>query len=195
MGAGKMENATFGVSQMIARFGRGIISADKMNKAWVGLGIGAAVAVALILRGLNVLAPKGIRNNNPGNLRPLPSGKWDGQSVVDSANLCVFYTAVMGIRAAARNLSNYTKKYGVNSIRGMANKWAPASENNPDEYADIVSKVSGIAKDAFIDLSNKETNLKVLKGIIRAENGYKVPGVEWFTDAEISAGQTLAGLK
>ncbi len=62
--------------------------------------------------------PIGIANNNPTNLRPLPSGQWIGQTGV-KAGFCVFDTPEHGIRAAARNLIAYASA-GWNTVRLFA---------------------------------------------------------------------------
>ncbi len=67
--------------------------------------------------------PRGIRNNNPGNIRH--GENWQGLNPnsrsIDAA-FCVFNTPVAGIRALAKVLINYKKIYGL--------KYRPA-DNQP----------------------------------------------------------------
>ena len=134
-----------------------------------------------------MLKPAGIRRNNPGNLRPGPA--WDGLAADDGSGYSSFITAAKGLRAASINLKNYGLNDGIRTLTQVANRWAPANDNNtPAQYANTLSTVSGLAVDANIDLSDKDTNKAVLRGIIVAENGYaSFPDIEWYSDAEIDS--------
>lgn len=59
--------------------------------------------------------PRGIRNNNPGNLRAWPGTGSDG-------GYAVFPTAADGLKAAGKNLLAYQDKYGINTISGIVNR-------------------------------------------------------------------------
>src|SRR5882724_9398855 len=53
--------------------------------------------------------PRGIRNNNPGNIRPGKDSDWDGLAPQkdDGEGYLVFATPLMGLRALARTLMTY----------------------------------------------------------------------------------------
>ena len=65
---------------------------------------------------MNLRQPRGIRNNNPGNIRH--GANWQGLNPngrnIDSA-FCVFESPVFGIRALAKVLINYKKIHPTNS--------------------------------------------------------------------------------
>ena len=106
--------------------------------------------------------------NNPGNLRP-PG---------ESSGFQQFKTPEDGLSAMTNQLGIYGSKYGLNTLRGVINRWAPPNVdgNNTDAYIENVSKQLGISPDAKIDLSNPTTQLMVASGIIRQEgNGWKQP--------------------
>lgn len=70
------------------------------------------------------------RNNNPLNLRPLPTGeRWQGQTGVNhntvTGAFCVFDTNSSGVRAATVNMRSYVKHAGVKTLRDVIYRWAP----------------------------------------------------------------------
>lgn len=115
---------------------------------------------------------RGIRNNNPGNIRW--GCAWQGLKVdgkEQDKEFCVFIKPEYGIRAMAKILSNYSKLYKINTVAGIIHRWAPPSENNTVAYINHVSKKLGVDADETIDVSNKNVMLKLIKAIIKHENG------------------------
>ena len=84
--------------------------------------VGAVVAMSvLVCMGL----PRGLRNNNPTNLRFNPHIKWDGQKGKDNAGFAKFASASDGIRAGATNAFNYQRLHGLSTIAEIIGRWAP----------------------------------------------------------------------
>ena len=85
--------------------------------------------------------PRGIRNNNPGNIRH--GAKWQGLKEnsrdLDPA-FCVFKNPIYGIRALAKGLLNYKKLYGLNTVRSIISRYAPPNENQTLAYIQSVAK-------------------------------------------------------
>lgn len=129
------------------------------------------------------MSPKGIRNNNPGNIEDNPRNQWRGQ-VGDDGRFAIFDTPVNGIRALARLLFNYNKIYGLSTVSGIINRWAPDSENNTSSYVADVSNRLGVHPQQRIDLAQMMPGL--VKAIIRHENGQQ-PYTETQIDAGIAA--------
>lgn len=130
---------------------------------------------------------RGIRNNNPGNLRP-SSDTWKGQSGVDNGingPYLIFESAEYGIRALYKNLMTYRNKYNLITITGIINRWAPPSDKN-DTPAYIAAVAKEIKKSATATLSLSDYPA-LLKAIIKHENG-----IQPYPDATISAGIALA---
>lgn len=107
------------------------------------------------------------RNNNPLNLKgtDLP-----GQ-VGSDGPFAKFATPEAGFAAADRNLAAYGSQHGINTIAGIINRWAPPSENDTASYINTVSKTTGIAPDAKIDLSDPAIRSKILTAMERVESG------------------------
>ncbi|NIG88682.1 structural protein [Serratia symbiotica] len=115
---------------------------------------------------------RGIRNNNPGNIRW--GDEWQGLvSKPDRTDklFCQFTTPEYGIRAMIIILRNYQRKHGINTISGIIHRWAPTSENDTQAYIDSVSQEVGVAPDQRIDISDSRILMKLLQAIIRHENG------------------------
>ncbi len=113
---------------------------------------------------------RGERNNNPGNIR-LSSVQWQGQIAGADTAFVTFATPADGIRALAKLLKNYQAKYGLNTIRGIINRYAPPSENNTSAYVSAVSADMGIGPDAPLNLGDAGTLDALVTAIIHHENG------------------------
>lgn len=113
---------------------------------------------------------RGMRNNNPGNIIYNKNIKWNG-SVGSDGRFVKFNTMENGVRALARILLVYQKKYGINTIEGIINKWAPPIENQTDKYIDFVCKNSGIDRHTKLDLKDPSQIYRIVDSIIKFENG------------------------
>ena len=119
-------------------------------------------------------APRGIRNNNPGNIDFNPFNKWKGlnpKSKELDSRFCVFISPEYGIRALMILLRNYEKKYGLNSVRQIINRWAPTHENNTSAYMEHVAKMMKVDLDTCLKLKNREVLVALAKAIVTHENG------------------------
>ncbi len=102
-------------------------------------------------------APLGIRNNNPGNLRP-------------GGNFAQFPDMQTGLQALDNNLQSYGKQ-GINTVAGVISKWAPPNENDTNGYIKEVSQRLGIQPNQPIDLSNPLVRQSLSTAIALRENG------------------------
>lgn len=126
--------------------------------------------------------PRGIRNNNPGNIDYNPRNQWQGQLKPDpkiEARFARFDTPENGIRALAKLLINYRGKDGMPGVGGPGidtivetiNRWAPSIENNTGAYVQAVARAVGVAPDQVINIRDPRTLRAVVVEIIRHENG------------------------
>lgn len=116
------------------------------------------------------MTARGIRNNNPGNIRR--GQKWQGLSPLQTDNeFCVFSRPEYGIRALCRVLRTYQAKYGLRDVRSIINRFAPPSENNTESYIHSICLKLDVTPDTPIDLCEKGIMMNMLKAIIKHENG------------------------
>lgn len=124
--------------------------------------------------------PRGIRNNNPGNIRW--GDDWKGLVTQDKRtdkSFCQFIEAKWGIRALVKVLLNYRKRPGVpgvgasgiDTVKEIISRWAPPNENNTPAYIQSVATACGVKPDQALDLNDKVLMLKMVKAIISHENG------------------------
>lgn len=128
--------------------------------------------------------PRGIRNNNPGNIR-LAATPWQGQKrfQLDPA-FAEFDDPVMGLRALMRLLLTYHAKYGLDTVESIINRYAPPVENATDGYIHQVAKAVGKGRREMLDLSQPAQLQALARAIVRHENGAPPRGrQDWYDDA------------
>lgn len=80
------------------------------------------------------LQPRGIRNNNPGNIVWSARNNWQGQLPHDpqiEPRFCRFDTAHNGTRALAKLLLNYRKVYGLRTVESLIARWRRRTRTTP----------------------------------------------------------------
>ena len=150
--------------------------------------------------------PRGIRNNNPGNLERT-SERWIGMSADQSSDprFMVFDTPEHGLRALMRLLINYQERHNLKSVREVINRWAPpvgrdqngvGYTQNTSGYVQHVSRQTGFDPDEPLDMLDRTTCEKLARAIVRHENGnpalYGRPE-DWYDDATYSRALVMAG--
>ncbi|MDF4173549.1 structural protein, partial [Providencia stuartii] len=107
---------------------------------------------------------RGIRNNNPGNIDYNKANNWKGQLPHDpniEPRFCRFESPVYGIRALMALLRTYQRKYGLKTVSGLIDRWAPTNENNTRAYINGVAKELGVSPTDVISLYDKATTIKL----------------------------------
>lgn len=129
--------------------------------------------------------PRGIRNNNPGNL---DFAGQTGATKEGGANgrFAVFGSQQAGLVALVKQIGLYVNR-GKNTIRKIIQTYAPPSENNTEGYISAVAKSLGIGADQPLDPNSAQQIMGLVKAIINHENG---PG--YVSDADISSGYAAA---
>lgn len=149
-------------------------------KKWIKFTIGAIVLGAIVMFSL----PKGIRNNNPGNIRK-SADEWEGlSSRHDDGEFFIFKNPFWGLRALARILINYRKRHNIKTIRGVIERWAPGTENDTEAYIKAVAKSTGIDPDRELFLDPVLPLL--IPAIVKQEIGFN-PFSDVFIGKAISA--------
>lgn len=118
---------------------------------------------------------RGLRNNNPGNIR-ITKDKWQGlREKQEDKAFFQFKTMEYGYRALIRTLQNYRLKWGCKTISDFINRWAPPVENNTSGYISRVCKEMQVPNSYVPDINDKATMCAFAAAISQVENG--VPAV------------------
>ncbi len=116
------------------------------------------------------MTPRGIRNNNPGNIRH--GDKWRGLADKQTdASFCVFKAPEWGLRALVKILRNYQIKHGLKTVESIINRFAPQIENDTSSYILSVCQVLDVKPRDVIDVFEPGIMINLLKAVIRHENG------------------------
>ena len=114
---------------------------------------------------------RGLRNCNPGNIRR-SRVRYVGE-VVPSRDIEFkeFESMAYGYRAMFVLLDTYRRRYGLNTIRMMLNRYAPPEENFTEAYIRIVSQRTGIAPDQRLNTLSARDMIPVVCAMSAVENG------------------------
>ncbi len=128
--------------------------------------------------------PRGIRNNNPGNIRHNDANNWRGQIGVDEKGFVIFDKVENGIRAMALVLQSYARR-GVVYLVDIIYTWAPPVDGNDVRaYLEHVEKLTGIQGNQRV---TEKDYPKLIAAITKHENG-----INPYTMAYIEKGVALA---
>lgn len=117
------------------------------------------------------MIPRGLRNNNPGNLR-LSKDKWKGlRSKQEDKEFFQFVSIEYGYRALIITLQNYRRKHNCWTIREFITRYAPPSENNTESYIETVCKKMGVQDIWCPNVDDKVTMIMFASAISYVENG------------------------
>lgn len=130
-------------------------------------------------------APRGLTDNNPGDLTPPPSGTWNGQVGLDGP-FCIFSDTVFGLRALAMDIANNIVSDGNNTITLLISKYAPSSENNTAAYISSVAGYAGLNPNDVIP-QTQAALATIMRGIINVELGSSW-SAQYVPDTDIAAG-------
>lgn len=120
---------------------------------------------------------RGIRNNNPGNLKFVHQRGAVLEDGPDPSH-AKFATMAMGLAALDRQVELDIKR-GKDTIDEIFSSY---STKNKKEYKAYVSQVTGLGLNERIDAGNRDEIVKMLRGIITMENGSQARQI---TDKEL----------
>ena len=87
------------------------------------------------------MLPRGLRNNNPLNIRHSAS-RWRGMREEQTDKCFVqFESMALGLRAAFCLLRSYSRR-GLETPAEIVARWAPSTENNTEGYIRIVCRLT-----------------------------------------------------
>mgnify|MGYP001605598306 CR=1 FL=1 len=114
--------------------------------------------------------PRGIKNNNPANLRLPASSARPGYIGNDKDGFGIFELPQFGLDSLARQLVNYGKG-GLDTAAKIISRWAPPSENNTLAYVEFVAKRLQRGTTDPINMKCDFAIASLMDAIIRFENG------------------------
>lgn len=128
---------------------------------------------------------RGIRNNNPANIRRGCAWKGLAEKQTDK-DFCQFTTMPLGVRALLVTLRTYVTKYHLHTVREIITRWAPPSDGNDTER--YIEFVEGAVKEIdtpitlklqAIDFMPKNQHPECLlyliaKAMCKMESGYNL---------------------
>ena len=115
--------------------------------------------------------PRGLRNNNPGNLRR-STDKWQGlRRKQTDPQFFQFKTMAYGYRALIRTLQNYRRVHGLRTLAEMIARWAPENENHTAQYVRAVCQDLQVPATYEPDVDDRDTMCALAAAISRVENG------------------------
>ena len=119
------------------------------------------------------IIPRGIRNNNPLNIRI--GNQWLGERANPNDPAFEQFVAMeYGIRAGFVLLRRYIRHYKRTTVAAIIEAWAPANENNTQRYIDMVSRMADISPTEAIRYDNKDMMVRLVDAMIRVECGQPV---------------------
>jgi hypothetical protein len=120
--------------------------------------------------------PRGIRNNNPGNIR-LSKTIWHGQRVppFQDMEFVEFTAALPGLRALMKTLLTYYFKYNLDTVESIINRYAPPHENATDHYIHAVARMLNVRRADKIDITVRKVLIALARAIVLHENGKPPP--------------------
>lgn len=131
------------------------------------------------------MSTRGIRNNNPANIRR--GCDWMGLvGNQTDREFCQFVSMVWGVRALLVTLRTYVLKYHLHTVREIITRWAPPSDgNNTEKYIEFVEKAINVT-DAPITLNLQPIDFRkryqysdcilyrMAKAMCKMESGYNL---------------------
>ena len=114
---------------------------------------------------------RGIRNNNPLNIRHGKS-QWVGMAKEQTDRAFVQFTErKYGYRAAFVLLKNYINKYEANTVTKIVERWAPAKDGNDTKgYIGFVCHTTGIGKHQPLCFEDKAMMVEIVRSMAQMES-------------------------
>lgn len=107
--------------------------------------------------------PRGIRNNNPGNIVKSDIN-WEGEKECADTRFECFGRPEWGIRAMALILSSYYREHGIRNVADVLHRWMPPHENQTEKWVEYVRN-SGRCTNGYIYSSD------FIRRLVKIENG------------------------
>lgn len=119
--------------------------------------------------------PRGIRNNNPLNIRKGSSWKGELPNQSDPA-FEQFVSMEYGIRAALKLMRNHISGFNglrppMNTLKKLISVWAPPTENATTRYVDFVSAQVGRSPNQILSAKDRSGLIDIARAMAFVECG------------------------
>lgn len=129
------------------------------------------VLALLVLTGGGVAAvymTRGLRNNNPGDIKLNPNNPWLGKIYNNTDGVFEqFDSMARGIRALGKVLDSYARR-GLNTVASIVPEF---SATDQEAYVANLCEWLNVAPDQFIDVRDPQNRFKLVRAIILQEQG------------------------
>lgn len=118
---------------------------------------------------------RGIRNNNPLNLKK--GSSWKGERPIQTdPKFEEFISMEWGIRAALKLMRNHITGFKntrpkMNTVKKLISIWAPPSENATNNYLKLVCEKTGYEPTTVIDPDSRTMMVKIARVMAYVECG------------------------
>lgn len=119
--------------------------------------------------------PRGIRNNNPLNIRK--GSSWRGERPIQTDPAFEeFISMEYGIRAGLRLMRNHINGFKgtrpkMNTLKKLISVWAPPTENETTNYVDFVASHVGLSSTAILDPNDRVQMCNIARAMAYVECG------------------------
>jgi hypothetical protein len=118
-----------------------------------------------------MIPARGLKNNNPGNIRH-NRDKFQGEVQPSrDAAFKEFTSMAYGYRAMFVTLATYLERNRRDTIEKIVQAWAPPTENKTQAYINTVALFSGVSKNKALTLFSGEDYIRIVAAMSRVENG------------------------
>lgn len=114
---------------------------------------------------------RGLRNCNPGNIRRSKVHYMGEVRPSQDSDFKQFESMAYGYRAMFVLLDSYRRRYALNTLRQMLNRYAPPSENFTEGYIRFVSQKTGILPDEELNTRSERDMVPIISAMSEIENG------------------------
>lgn len=138
--------------------------------------------------GITASSPRGLRNNNPGNIS---AGKFtEGLPgyVGSDGRFAQFQNPTQGLLAVDHLLQSYGQR-GLNTVSGVISRWAPSNENDTTAYINAVAQKLGVDPNTPLNMQDPRVRAALTSAIVTHENGKNPYGDAYI--AQVIGGQQM----
>jgi hypothetical protein len=119
--------------------------------------------------------PRGIRNNNPLNIR-ISGTPWQGKVTNNTDGTFEQFTSLeYGVRAALVNIRTYIKRDRLCNITQIISRWAPSSDgNNVKAYIEVVCSRANLTSTEVLKYNDKNKLCRLVWAMAYVECGCEI---------------------